>query len=291
MTNVIFDGFYEYISSALLEARFDVKIAVAWINFSMYESIFDTLLNKGVRLEIIINDDMINSRNNNRIYDLIQRGAAIHKIKMPTLRRYMHEKFCIIDERMILNGSYNWSRNANKNFENLIITEESLVVQKFIYEFKTIKELGANYIRELQKTSDFYVMVLEQDSDNTTMGIICSIENDGLREISSIPFNICVLANLEGIIHKYDDTMDLAYDVPCELEEINNKIHFEVQQYLSIIRNTNTPFHIHAIGRVGHDIYRRHEDTMFIQVIWKERFCASIIQDRYYLDKQVESRE
>lgn len=281
MTDVIFDGFYEYISSALLAAEVDVKIAVAWLNFKMYGGIFESLLQRGVHLEIIINDDMINAKNDSHIHYLRQRGAFIYKIKMPTLRKYMHEKFCIIDEEKVLNGSYNWSRNANKNFENLMITEKRLVVEKFVCEFKTIKSLGAAYIKELQKTSNYNIMILVQDGDYTAIGNICSIEDGELGGVvDRIPFDICVLTNLEGIIYKYDD--DFVYDDPCELEEINKRIDFEVQQYLSTIRNTKTLFPIHAIGRVGHEIYHRHEDVRFVQVIWKERFCASAIQDRYY---------
>lgn len=283
MTDVIFDGFYEYISSALLAAEADVKIAVAWLNFNMYGRIFEILLQRRVHLEIIINDDMINAKNDSRIHDLRQRGAFIYKIKMPTLRKYMHEKFCIIDEEKVLNGSYNWSRNANKNFENLMITEKCLVVKKFIYEFETIKSLGAMYIKKLQKTSNFNIMVLDQDGDDTAIGNIHSIENGELGEIvDRIPFNICVLTNLEGIFYKYDDAIEFAYDDPCELEEINKRIDFEVQQYLSAIRNTKTSYTIHAIGRIGYEIHHRHEDVRFVQVIWKERFCASAIQDRYY---------
>ena len=283
MTDVIFDGFYEYISSALLAAEADVKIAVAWLNFNMYGRIFEILLQRRVHLEIIINDDMINAKNDSRIHDLRQRGAFIYKIKMPTLRKYMHEKFCIIDEEKVLNGSYNWSRNTNKNFENLMITEKCLVVKKFIYEFETIKSLGAMYIKKLQKTSNFNIMVLDQDGDDTAIGNIHSIENGELGEIvDRIPFNICVLTNLEGIFYKYDDAIEFAYDDPCELEEINKRIDFEVQQYLSAIRNTKTSYTIHAIGRIGYEIHHRHEDVRFVQVIWKERFCASAIQDRYY---------
>ncbi|GFI25064.1 hypothetical protein IMSAGC012_00170 [Lachnospiraceae bacterium] len=283
MTDVIFDGFFEYISSVLLDAQTDIKIAVAWLNFNMYRNIFETLLQRGVHLEIIINDDLINAKNDSCIHDLRQRGAFIYKIKMPTLRKYMHEKFCIIDEEKVLNGSYNWSLNANKNFENLMITEKRLVVEKFIYEFETIKSLGAAYIKELQKTSNFYIMVLEQDGDYTAIGTIYNIENGELgKVVDRISFDICVLANLEGISYKYDDVIDFAYDDPSELEEINKRIDFEVQQYLSAIRNTKTLFHIHAIGRLGHEIYHRHEDMRFIQVIWKERFCASAIKDIYY---------
>ena len=77
MTNVIFDGFFEYISSALLEAEVDVKIAVAWLNFKMYGGVFETLLQRGVHLEIIINDDMINAKNNIHIHYLRQVDAKL----------------------------------------------------------------------------------------------------------------------------------------------------------------------------------------------------------------------
>lgn len=185
MTDVIFDNFFGYISRALLEAEGDVKIAVAWLNFNMYEKIFKKLLRRGVHLEIIINDDIINAKNDSCIHDLCQRGASIYKIKMPTLRKYMHEKFCIIDGKKVLNGSYNWSQNANKNFENLMITEKRLIVEKFIYEFETIKSLRAEYIKELQKTSNFYIMVLKQDDDDTAIGDIYNIENGELGEAMS----------------------------------------------------------------------------------------------------------
>ena len=271
MTDVIFDGFYEYISSVLLAAEADVKIAVAWLNFNMYGRIFEILLQRRVHLEIIINDDMINAKNDSRIHDLRQRGAFIYKIKMPTLRKYMHEKFCIIDEEKVLNGSYNWSRNTNKNFENLMITEKCLVVKKFIYEFETIKSLGAMYIKKLQKTSNFNIMVLDQDGDDTAIGNIHSIENGELGEtVDRIPFNICVLTNLEGILYKYDDAIEFAYDDPCELEEINKRIDFEVQQYLSAIRNTKTSYTIHAIGRIGYEIHHRHEDRSEERRVGKE---------------------
>ena len=37
MTDVIFDDFYSYIVNALLGAKYEVKIAVAWINFQIYK--------------------------------------------------------------------------------------------------------------------------------------------------------------------------------------------------------------------------------------------------------------
>lgn len=71
--------------------------------------------------------------------------------------------------------------------------------------------------------------MLEQDGDYTAIGNICSIENGELGKIvDRITFGICILTSLEGIFYKYDDAIEFAYDDPCELEEINKSIDFEV---------------------------------------------------------------
>ncbi|MFK7983327.1 MAG: phospholipase D-like domain-containing protein, partial [Saprospiraceae bacterium] len=52
----------------------------------------------------------------------------------------MHNKFCIIDERILINGSYNWTYYAeNKNEENILITDNTEVIHKYLNEFKRIK--------------------------------------------------------------------------------------------------------------------------------------------------------
>lgn len=281
MTDVIFDDFYSYIVNALLGAKYEVKIAVAWINFQIYKGIFEKILSRNIKLEIIINDDIINAKNDFIINHLRTLGAIIIKIKMPTSKQYMHEKFCVIDSEKVLCGSYNWSKNANKNFENLIITGKKVVVEKFLYEFHTIRNLKMLYINNLQKTQIYNIMVLEQE-DNDAVGIIYNVQDGELNEIDREYYQLSVLTNLEGIYDKYDYDIEQAYDVPEELEVINSRIEFEIQQYFSIIRNTKTSVPIHAIGRVARELYYPDEENVYIRIIWKERFCASYIEDRYY---------
>ena len=51
----------------------------------------------------------------------------------------MHNKFCVIDNQIVISGSYNWTDNAElKNAENINITEND-------------NELATNYSLEFKK--------------------------------------------------------------------------------------------------------------------------------------------
>ena len=44
----------------------------------------------------------------------------------------MHHKFAIIDQKYLINGSFNWTANAaKKNFENIMITTSKSFVRQF----------------------------------------------------------------------------------------------------------------------------------------------------------------
>ncbi|XP_071360215.1 mitochondrial cardiolipin hydrolase [Trachinotus anak] len=49
---------------------------------------------------------------------------------------YMHHKFVVVDHRLLVTGSLNWTLTAvQSNMENILITEEPQLVQPFIKEF------------------------------------------------------------------------------------------------------------------------------------------------------------
>jgi cardiolipin hydrolase len=44
----------------------------------------------------------------------------------------MHHKFAILDEEVILTGSYNWTRSAaHYNHENILVTNDAAVVARY----------------------------------------------------------------------------------------------------------------------------------------------------------------
>ncbi|XP_023647699.1 mitochondrial cardiolipin hydrolase [Paramormyrops kingsleyae] len=76
---------------------------------------------------------------------------AISGSQISTLRRagvnvrhdmgavYMHHKFAVVDGRLLITGSLNWTTTAIQcNKENMLVTEEPDLVQPFIREFQRL---------------------------------------------------------------------------------------------------------------------------------------------------------
>ncbi len=56
----------------------------------------------------------------------------------------MHDKFAVIDEAVVLTGSFNWTSQAVKNNqENILFIENSELADKYMQEFNKLwKEFG-----------------------------------------------------------------------------------------------------------------------------------------------------
>ncbi len=51
----------------------------------------------------------------------------------------MHHKCAIIDKHILMNGSFNWTRQAtNRNIENVLITDKPKLVMPFLEEFNKL---------------------------------------------------------------------------------------------------------------------------------------------------------
>ncbi len=87
---------------------------------------------RGLSVEIITDDQKIFDRGS-EIQDL--RGLGID-IKIDHSQYHMHNKFGIIDNRIVFTGSFNWTYTASKhNQENLLVTTNGSIVQQFADEF------------------------------------------------------------------------------------------------------------------------------------------------------------
>jgi len=53
----------------------------------------------------------------------------------------MHDKFAVIDNKILITGSYNWSQSAEtRNFENVVVIEDEKIAKIFADEFERIWE-------------------------------------------------------------------------------------------------------------------------------------------------------
>ena len=50
----------------------------------------------------------------------------------PNEQSHMHHKFCVIDNRVVMTGSFNWTRSASdRNYENIMITSQKACVKQY----------------------------------------------------------------------------------------------------------------------------------------------------------------
>lgn len=137
-TEALFDNIADRLDQELTQAEQSIYIAVAWFT---NPRLFDILLTKarqGITVQLLISNDKINQQSPLNYQDL-NIGNSVAYLIGDGDKDLMHNKFCVIDEYTVINGSYNWSKKAEKNHENIIITGDSVLAQSFISQFKKIR--------------------------------------------------------------------------------------------------------------------------------------------------------
>lgn len=118
------------IQKELFKAQKSIKIAVAWFTNDL---LFQPLLLKlqaGVSVELILNKDEINHSENNEIdfNAFVENGGILHWNES---KKLMHEKFCIIDDSVVIYGSYNWTNKAEYNNESIAVSKNEVATCEF----------------------------------------------------------------------------------------------------------------------------------------------------------------
>lgn len=147
-----FDDILSKIQSELSDANYSVRIAVSWFtNYALFKTV-NELADKGIDIEIVINNDLINNGgyclNFNEL--ISKETVRFYLVEYPHL---LHHKFCIIDDRTVINGSYNWTRFSISNYENIMIIRNDVnTVSAFNDEFERILQ-QAEY-KDIDKMPD-----------------------------------------------------------------------------------------------------------------------------------------
>ena len=133
MQKVYFENIESVISTIIASADKRIYIAVAWFtNAVLFNKIIEAL-KRDVEIKALILDDLLNRNEFGLNFGLITEQGAEIRFAKPD-KGTMHNKFCIIDD-LVITGSYNWTYNANKNNENILVTDEKSVVESYREEF------------------------------------------------------------------------------------------------------------------------------------------------------------
>jgi cardiolipin hydrolase len=93
------------------------------------------LYKRGVKVRIITDTQ----QSTNIGSDIAKFREAGIKVKEDHTPHHMHHKFAIIDCKIVMTGSFNWTRSAVlNNKENIVVTDVKPVVQAFTQEFENL---------------------------------------------------------------------------------------------------------------------------------------------------------
>jgi phosphatidylserine/phosphatidylglycerophosphate/cardiolipin synthase-like enzyme len=130
------------------------SLIVYWIgqaNLSIHILIYDLTLPeisqaltaaaaRGVDVKIV----MDNTQANSKYSQYAELTAAGLNVRLSKGAYEMHDKLAIIDSRVVITGSFNWSQDANQNNdENLLIIDSPNLAAQYEQEFQVVWNASA----------------------------------------------------------------------------------------------------------------------------------------------------
>ena len=142
-TEVVFDNIEQRILKEIEEAHYAIFVSVAWFT---NKKLFNALLEKARNncyVSIIIQLDDINS----------QCGIDYSQIRVGRSECFMiskeaellHDKYCVIDFKKVITGSYNWTYKASINSENVVIISDPDIAGQYITRFEKLKKNNTGF--------------------------------------------------------------------------------------------------------------------------------------------------
>lgn len=127
--------------------------------------------NRGVKIKIVMDGTKTNEIKYSKHRFLDSRGIELkldktHISKDGKYRGIMHHKFAIIDNKILINGSYNWTHSAEElNAENILIVKEAPeILYQFIDEFKKLWEQSENFsIQEIPVVDPYNIKEIKEN--------------------------------------------------------------------------------------------------------------------------------
>jgi hypothetical protein len=135
---VHFEDIQKQIIEEIRKAKFIIWVAIAWFTDDI---LFKELVSKskqGLNVQVIICDDQINANGGLQFKDHFE---TIKRPQWGQYRNIMHNKFCIIDLKTVISGSYNWTRKAQYNSESIEIKHSRELAEHYANEFLKLKSV------------------------------------------------------------------------------------------------------------------------------------------------------
>ena len=159
-----FEDIRKVLKRDLKRAKFSIYAAIGWLTDPSLIKDLTTKAKEGLNVEIVVDKNENNCKTDYSKF--LTAGGKIYFRDKGRYGGYMHHKFCIIDLKSVILGSYNWSDNAaTRNDENIVIvTDKRELIDDFANIFMKLKS-SSRYIlsyEESKKFEDTYKKILSE---------------------------------------------------------------------------------------------------------------------------------
>lgn len=144
----------EKILKHLKQSKTSIIIAVSWLTD---KDIIEVILQKrkeGVPIKILLSASEWNMMRYYEFKNLKDNGVLIQKrgAKESGKGKFMHCKFAVIDEKILLHGSYNWTKSASTNDENLDVTDDYSKAREYVLQFQKLYRDSIDFFEDIDET-------------------------------------------------------------------------------------------------------------------------------------------
>jgi hypothetical protein len=187
----------------------------------------------------VIVDVILSSNAQNETVKLMLKGAniSVHAFDTGDARGIMHHKFCLLDHKISINGSYNYSLNAStNNVENIQVSDDIAIYGQFLSEFDRLKYNIDNQIAVNEQA----VLPQNKISEPQQMNIIDTFS----KQLHSLVYSAAQIDTEKYKANGYETSKDNKGNIDIFRTEYNT-IKEEIRSYatdegLGNIKNTLT---------------------------------------------------
>lgn len=155
-----FIDIHALLKQELERAKTRIQVAVAWFTDQSLYVLLSKKASEGVSVTVIMRNDAINLNSGGiKWQEFIDAKDATLYFSNESL--FLHHKFCIIDNNVLISGSYNWTYRAQRNRENVVCGSQAELVKMFGTEFNDLLD-------NARQVTDINVEMVERPPATTT---------------------------------------------------------------------------------------------------------------------------
>jgi len=173
----------------------NIDDAKEFINIAMYtftdREIAQAIIrakDRGVDVKIYLDRSQVNAKYSKSRYFI---NNNIEGIRISSNNYIMHNKFAVIDNKIVITGSYNWTASAGeRNDENLLVIDDKNIIEKYQNQFNNLWNNKYSLERYQELISEAGIISLPapetSEETSTTPGKVININTTSLKKIDEL---------------------------------------------------------------------------------------------------------